>query len=255
LKELQLEDKYTQIPNSIVDGLCKVKIHNSETRMFMQIIRLTYGCHHRSAAISTSLLMKNTGLSRPQIHKARKNLLNMKMITVTTEGHSQVKTYTIQEDFTKWHCNPRRSQLPRKVTGVTTGGHKILKRKTLNKYISKDIVDTSKTSKPKTLTPIQQIIKYYIHAQEFDDLPGWNEKAWNRANFGRFAKCAKTLLETFENDTEKVYQCIDAVKKELTQKKLDWTLETVVKRAPYFIKALEKQRRAEEDFKRRLNPY
>ncbi len=91
--------------------------------MLDTIVRKTYGFHKKEDRIATSQFIEATGLPNFAIHKARKKLLVMNMITITHKGNSQILTYSIQKDYHKW------KPLPKKViVTVTQKGNCIQKR-------------------------------------------------------------------------------------------------------------------------------
>ena len=92
--------------------------------MLDAIIRKTYGFNKKEDKISTSQFMEATRLPKYAIHRARKKLVKMNIITVTEKANSQILTYCINEHIVTWKlsskkvtvtkkgydCNPKRSQ-------------------------------------------------------------------------------------------------------------------------------------------------
>jgi len=56
-------------------------------------------------------------------------------------------------------------------------------------------------------------------------------KAWDKANYGRAAKAAKSTLEAFEGDVERAVFFVLAKAEEWDEKNLSWTLETISRHA------------------------
>ena len=82
-----------------------------------------------------------------------------------------------------------------------------------------------KIIKPKT--PTQRIVEAYKMAKDVDR----NDKAWDKANFGRYSKAAVNLLACFGQDVEKCAAYIFLRAEDLNEKRLDWTLETITRHA------------------------
>jgi len=82
-----------------------------------------------------------------------------------------------------------------------------------------------KIVKPKT--PTQRIVEAYKMAKDVDR----NDKAWDKANFGRYSKAAVNLLACFGQDVEKCAAYIFLRAEDLNEKRLDWTLETITRHA------------------------
>ena len=121
----QVKNGYFLVSIEFFEELCKAHINRESRQMLDVIIRQTWGYHRKTAEIPTLLFEKLTGLGRQAIHKARKKLLDINIITITQKGNSQVKTYCIQKDYEIWKVLPKKvtvrpqkgnSPLPKKVT-------------------------------------------------------------------------------------------------------------------------------------------
>lgn len=85
--------------------------------------------------------------------------------------------------------------------------------------------------KPKELTPIQKIVKGW---KLLTGIPveGEESKAWDRVHFARNAKSAKSLIDLF--GFEDAVKCMEYIYYYMADKKLDCTIETVVKRSDLY---------------------
>ena len=79
-------------------------------------------------------------------------------------------------------------------------------------------------SAPETLTPIQRIVGAYKIAKGIDR----DDKAWDKGNFARAAKAAKTLLENL-GAVEKCVAYVLCKAEEFKAGNFTWTLETIVR--------------------------
>ena len=52
--------------------------------------------------------MQLTGMDRSSINKARRKLQEMKLISVSKKGYSQVLSYSVQKDYHKWVVYPKK---------------------------------------------------------------------------------------------------------------------------------------------------
>jgi len=133
----QVKNGYFLVSIEFFEELCKAHINRESRQMLDVIIRQTWGYHRKTAEIPTLLFEKLTGLGRQAIHKARKKLLDLNIITITQKGNSQVKTYCIQKDYEKWQVLPKKvtvtqkgnSPLPKKVTVRPQKGNSPLPKK------------------------------------------------------------------------------------------------------------------------------
>ncbi len=82
-----------------------------------------------------------------------------------------------------------------------------------------------KIVKPKT--PTQRIVEAYKLSK---NVP-MDDKAWDKANFGRYSKAAVNILACFGQDVEKCAAYIFLRAEDLNEKRLDWTLETITRHA------------------------
>ncbi len=79
----------------------------------------------------------------------------------------------------------------------------------------------------KPLTPLQRVVGAYKIAKGNDR----DDKAWDKANFGRYSKAAKSLIDCFGGDEKAAVVYLLGRGQELDDKGLDWTLETISRHA------------------------
>lgn len=127
----QIENGFIRISTELWEAWSKIRINGEAEQMLKVIIRKTYGYAKKEDFISTSQFMQLTGMKRHAIHKSRKKLLNMDLITVTQKGNSKVLSYSFQKDYTKWKVLPKKVTVTQKGNGcnpkrsrsVTQKGH------------------------------------------------------------------------------------------------------------------------------------
>lgn len=95
----------------------------------------------------------------------------------------------------------------------------------LPSQLKEKTTDIAVPAKPKT--PIQRIVEAYKHAK---GVP-MDDKGWDRSNFGRYSKAAKSLLECFKGDVDLTAAYIFTRATELDEKSISWTLETITRHA------------------------
>ena len=104
-------DQYTALSNELLEALIKQKLSGREFRVFMAIVRLTYGWKRKTHPIALSELSEITGIERSHTANVIKTLIDKNM--VLRNGVTG-----IQKDYHKW-------VLPNPVTdGVTENGNK-----------------------------------------------------------------------------------------------------------------------------------
>ncbi len=85
--------------------------------------------------------------------------------------------------------------------------------------------------KKKGFTPVQVVVEFYKQLKKLVE-PYVSEKVWNRKFFSRNSKSAKDILDIAEGDLALALSLVYRAGGRLKSKKLDWTLETCVKRSP-----------------------
>lgn len=90
-------------------SLAKNYISSEPRRMFDALLAEYIFTKINKITISTKQLIEITGLSRPAVQRARKKLLEMKLIRCIPWGiHPPLKTYEIQLDTTKWKLKKKK---------------------------------------------------------------------------------------------------------------------------------------------------
>lgn len=84
---------FTMVPNKIFDMIPDLKL--SDYAVLMIIIRNTIGWHRKSAMLSISKICKLTGISKPTVVSAIKNLNELNVIS-TTKQFGEVNKYTLE---------------------------------------------------------------------------------------------------------------------------------------------------------------
>ena len=93
---------FTQVPNGLLEHLCKTRIAARERQVLDMIIRQTYGYHRQKAGISYAQFSDGTGLVKRAIRDCVSFLEKKKIIIVVAGGFRNSKTYSINEDFDSW---------------------------------------------------------------------------------------------------------------------------------------------------------
>lgn len=76
-------------------------------------------------------------------------------------------------------------------------------------------------------TPGQKVVAAY---KILTDIPV-DDRTWDEINYPRFKKRAELLLKVFSGDVRRACECMEGIKGWAEAAGLDWTLDTVVKRA------------------------
>lgn len=157
----QLENGYTKIANEILDALCKTRIKGECRQLLDLILRKTYGYKKKSDNISTSQIIKATGLSRSSIYKARRWLKENNFITVSQKGDSNFLNYSFQKDYNKWVVSPKKetvSQLGTRVSPKTVGG---VSPKKVHAIITKENITKENITKDNIAEQVKNLFDFF----------------------------------------------------------------------------------------------
>ena len=73
----QLENGYTRIANELLEAIIRFPFNGSQLRLFLFLIRKTYGYQKKMDNISISQFVKATGLNRRTVVRELKRLEEM----------------------------------------------------------------------------------------------------------------------------------------------------------------------------------
>lgn len=96
----QCEDGYTKIANELLEAQAKTRIPGEARQVLDAIARKTFGYNKREDAISLSQFVLATGIKKPNVVRAIKQLQAMNLIIKTDNGKTQI--YRINKDFETW---------------------------------------------------------------------------------------------------------------------------------------------------------
>lgn len=111
VKRPQLEDGYIRIANEIFDALAKTNINGESRRLLDFILRKTYGYNKKKDWISLSQFSTATGLSKPNVVRGLKVLIQRNIIIkndnsiIKTDNEPKI-SYQFQKDYCKWINKP-----------------------------------------------------------------------------------------------------------------------------------------------------
>lgn len=96
----QKENGFTPIANEILEKIVNTALLGSEYQVLFFVIRKTYGYHKKEDKISLTQFEKGTGLSRPTVVKALKNLVSRNILL-----RSEKLYYKFNKDYESWLVN------------------------------------------------------------------------------------------------------------------------------------------------------
>jgi len=140
----QCENGYTKIANELLSALCRIRINGEATQILYVIFRKTYGYNKKRDRISLSQFCLLTGLKKPNVCRAIKKLIAMKLIIKIDNTKGEI--YLIQKDFDQWKPLSKKITLSKKIMGVIKKDNASLSKKihtkdnTTKDNITKEII-------------------------------------------------------------------------------------------------------------------
>lgn len=96
----QAEDGYTKIANELLEAFSRLGASGSAWRVFMVVLRKTYGYHKKEDRISLTQFEKMSGLTRVSVCRGLNELIELRVITAKKDGY--INTYQVQKDYSLW---------------------------------------------------------------------------------------------------------------------------------------------------------
>lgn len=112
---------FTQLPNDLLDHLCRVDLSPHESRLLWLIIRRTLGFHRPIEKISFTQFSKGTGIDRWRVWRSLRRLEKRGIIVARPGDRSRI-SYRVQKDFSKWKLSPVQATLSRDTKGIARNG-------------------------------------------------------------------------------------------------------------------------------------
>lgn len=129
-------EKYTKIPNELLEGLAKIRLSNYELRVLWIIIRKTYGWNKPSDRIALSQFVKETGILKQHICRAIKNLNSRKVIT--KRGNNRNPIIAINTNWGEWKSLPKKVIITNRGEIITNSGGIITNSGTYKEHYPKN---------------------------------------------------------------------------------------------------------------------
>lgn len=163
------ENRYTQIPNEIMEAFARININGEAMRILLIIIRKTYGFHKRWDYISLSQFAASSGLKKPNIVRAINKLKELNLIIIETDNDGLPK-YRLNKDFESWKPLSKPITLSKPIIKLSEPITEIIEMD--NDPLSKPITTKENTTK-ETITKKNTLSKNIYIKKVFSF---WNEQ-------------------------------------------------------------------------------
>ena len=121
MANVQLENGFTRIADALLEAMCRVSISGRNSRVFIALIRLTYGFNKTSDRIATSQISTLTGIERRSVTRILKDLEAAGMVTRGPLERGRARRLAVVKDFDRWEGSPPSGAPP--ATPAVNGTH------------------------------------------------------------------------------------------------------------------------------------
>lgn len=85
IPEMIMNNGFTQIPQDLFDQILKLKITGTQFRILFCVLRETFGWQATTSDLSLKYIQSKTGIDPSNINKAIKQLIEMKLLVMTSD--------------------------------------------------------------------------------------------------------------------------------------------------------------------------
>jgi len=233
MADVQTENGHTQIANELLEAIYTVPLSDYEHRVFMFILRKTYGFKKKQDWISQKQISKELSIYKSHISRTIKKLRNKNMIINSVIKNKKI--LGIQKDYEQW-------KLPKQVTKkLTQIGNKY---RNLKEKLPKQVTKVTHTGNQKlpiqahtkdTITKEYNIETKMLTINTYSVFNYWNSKKeliTHREMNNKFKSKIKKLLKYYSLD--EILTAIDNYAKILSDDKYwlnyRWTIGEFIDR-------------------------
>lgn len=101
----QTENGFTKIANELYDELIKQPLTGAEIKVFLYVVRKTYGFNKKEDKIPLSQFQGALKLSRQTVCNCVNRLVKAGLLA-TTKKPRQITCYRVEKDYEKWVVKP-----------------------------------------------------------------------------------------------------------------------------------------------------
>lgn len=204
----QLENGYTKIANELLEAMARSKFDTCQWAIILWVLRNSYGWNKKETdPVRVAQIVRDTQMLPAGVYKALDKLISRGVMSRSASG-----SLSIVKDFVSWGR-------------ISPTGEKSLSPRRTSPYKkeSKEIPEGNL----KQPTDIQKIVEAY---KELKGIPKDN-KAWDSANFSRFTKNAKAIMDSLSCNGDVAVEYLRAMGAYWDSKGMDWHLGTIAKNA------------------------
>jgi len=169
-----MKEKYTKIPNEILEALAKTKLCNYENRYILALLRKTYGWNKPSDYIANSQFVRATNIKKQHIWRTEQRLLWRGI--VTKRGNK----ISLNTSYEQWKELPKGVTVPQSGIKVTQKSTEVTQNGGDKEHLTKEIIQKKDASflknKAEAYKKGERNFKPYFRGEEMRWKEG--EKKW-----------------------------------------------------------------------------
>jgi phage replication O-like protein O len=150
----RIEDGFLELPNELIEAFAKTYITGEEMRCLWVVLRQTFGWHKERNHIPLSKFQEMTGLKKPNIVRALKNLSSKNIIIKSDKGKQA--TYELNTLYLTWKPNKSLSKM---ITPPLSNLTPPNTKETANKEASKEFANGSEEVSNLTPPKVEELNK------------------------------------------------------------------------------------------------
>ena len=194
----QREHGHLDIANELVDQLAKLHLSGNEWQIVWAVLRKTWSWHKKEDAISLTQFQKLTGLSRPAVNKATKQLVAKRILVAKQLLY--IHTYSFNKVYSQW-------------TSSKIATSSILRTRVVAKQLPKLVAKQLPTKETKeiytketnnTVDSVRSSISWFLRIP--DTVLGELQVKY-KCSVGQILETARNLHATYGKNNRKVGDC------------------------------------------------
>ena len=157
-------DVFVKYSKELMDAVMKTKFSDAENRIFLAVMRLTYGANpsRKSVYLERGKLSKMTCLGRRQASRAKHSLIKRLILNVDKIDDDHIEHAEIQKDYMLWDSQCQQNCPHTMSTKLSTYVDKIVHIEGVIPIVREREEEKNRKRPPKRI-PYQQILDSYLN--------------------------------------------------------------------------------------------
>lgn len=202
MAESQIKEKYTKIPNDILERLMLLPLSSSKLRIILSVLRYTYRFNRDKAELSNSYLAQAIRITRSNLNRELKDLFNANILILVCKGRidGTRSVISFNANFVEWVLSEKKAAIKNDSSAaVETDNKAVPIPKKLKNWYNIDKNKTERESCADALPSPSNFSLLNIDKINPDKTKKYGEYGWIVLSDMQYSK----LVEDFGEDTAK----------------------------------------------------